>query len=37
MNIQLVDIHEFKDGKISRPWHTEDWLSGLRQVGIFEK
>lgn len=30
MNIQVVDIHEFKDGKIVRTWHTEDRMSGLR-------
>ena len=37
MDIQVVDIHEFKDGKIARTWHTEDWMSGLRQLGVFEK
>ena len=37
MTIQVVDIHEFKDGKIVRTWHTEDWMSGLRQLGVFEK
>jgi len=37
MDIQVVDIHEFKDGKIVRTWHTEDWMSGLRQLGVFEK
>ena len=37
MKIQVVDIHEFKDGKIIRTWHTEDWMSGLRQLGVFEK
>jgi steroid delta-isomerase-like uncharacterized protein len=37
MNIQVVDIHELKDGKIIRTWHTEDWMSGLRQLGVFEK
>jgi steroid delta-isomerase-like uncharacterized protein len=37
MDIQVVDIHEFKDGKIIRTWHTEDWMSGLRQLGVFEK
>jgi len=30
-------VHEFKDGKIIRTWHTEDWMSGLRQLGVFEK
>ena len=37
MTIQVVDIHEFKDGKIVRTWHTEDWMSGLHQLGVFEK
>jgi predicted ester cyclase len=33
---QAVDIHEFKDGKIIRTWHTEDWMTGLNQLGAFE-
>ena len=37
MAIQAVDIHEFKDGKIVRTWHTEDWMTGLQQLGVFEK
>jgi len=37
LNIQAVDIHEFKDGKIARTWHTEDWMTGLRQLGVFDK
>jgi len=37
MTIQAVDIHEFKDQKIVRTWHTEDWMTGLRQLGVFEK
>ena len=37
MAIQDVDIHEFNHGKIVRTWHTEDWMSGLRQLGVFEK
>lgn len=37
MTIQAIDIHEFKDGKIIRTWHTEDWMTGLRQLGIFER
>lgn len=35
--IQAIDIHEFKDGKIVRTWHTEDWMTGLLQLGAFEK
>ena len=37
MNIMAIDIHEFRDGKIVRTWHTEDWLTGLHQLGAFEK
>ena len=33
LSIQAVDIHELKDGRIVRTWHTEDWMSGLRQLG----
>jgi len=36
MTIQAVDIHEFNDGKIVRTWHTEDWLTGLQQLGVLE-
>ena len=37
INIQAIDIHEFKDGKIIRTWHSEDWMTGLAQLGVFEK
>ena len=37
MAIQAIDIHEFRDGKIVRTWHTEDWLTGLHQLGVFDK
>ena len=37
MAIQVVDIHEIKEGKIVRTWHTEDRMSGLRQLGVFDK
>jgi steroid delta-isomerase-like uncharacterized protein len=37
MTIQAIDIHEFRDGKIVRTWHTEDWMTGLHQLGVFEK
>jgi len=36
MDIQVVDIHEFKDGKIVRTWPTEDWITGLRRLGVSE-
>jgi steroid delta-isomerase-like uncharacterized protein len=34
MSIQAIDIHEFKDGKIVRTWHTEDWMSGFTSWGF---
>jgi predicted ester cyclase len=34
MTIQAIDIHKFEDGKIVRTWHTEDWLTGLDQLGL---
>jgi steroid delta-isomerase-like uncharacterized protein len=37
MTIMAIDIHEFEDRKIVRTWHTEDWLTGLHQLGVFEK
>jgi hypothetical protein len=37
IDIQVVDVHEVKDGKIIRTWHTEDWMIGLRHLGVFEK
>jgi steroid delta-isomerase-like uncharacterized protein len=37
ISIQAVDIHEVQNGKIARTWHTEDWMTGLRQLGVFEK
>jgi steroid delta-isomerase-like uncharacterized protein len=37
LKIMAIDIHEFKDGKIIRTWHIEDWLTGLQQLGAFEK
>jgi len=37
LSIQAIDIHEFKDGKIVHTWHSEDWLTGLRQLGVFAK
>ena len=35
--IMAIDIHQFKDGKVVKTWHIEDWLSGLFQMGAFEK
>jgi len=36
ISIQAIDIHEFKDGKIIHTWHSEDWMTGLRQLGVFD-
>ena len=36
VKIMAIDIHEFKDGKVVKTWHVEDWLSGLFQMGAFE-
>jgi steroid delta-isomerase-like uncharacterized protein len=35
--IQAIDIHEFKGDKIVRTWHSEDWMTGLHQLGVFDK
>jgi steroid delta-isomerase-like uncharacterized protein len=37
IKIMAIDIHQFRDGKIARTWHLEDWLGGLFQMGAFEK
>ena len=37
VKIMAIDIHEFKGGKVVKTWHVEDWLSGLFQMGAFEK
>ena len=37
MTIQAIDIHEFKDGRIVRTWHTEDWMTGLAQLGLLDR
>ena len=37
MSIQAIDIHQFRDRRIVRTWHTEDWMTGLHQLGVFEK
>lgn len=35
LEIQVVDIHQFENGRIARTWHTEDWMTGLNQMGAF--
>ena len=34
LSIQAIDIHEVQGGKIIRTWHTEDWMTGFRQLGV---
>jgi len=36
-SIMAIDIHQFKDGKVVRTWHLENWLGGLFQMGAFDK
>ena len=36
-SIMAIDIHQFKDGKVVKTWHIENWLSGMFQMGSFEK
>lgn len=31
-DILTIDIHEFKEGKIVRSYHVEDWASALQQL-----
>lgn len=37
MKIQAIDIHEIENGKIIRTWHTEDWMTGLQELGHFAR
>jgi steroid delta-isomerase-like uncharacterized protein len=37
LRIQAVDIHLIEGGKIQKTWHTEDWMSGLHQLGALER
>jgi len=37
IDIMTIDIHQFKDGKVIKTWHLEDWMSGLGQMGAFDK
>ncbi|TIX90968.1 ester cyclase [Rhizobium sp. P44RR-XXIV] len=37
IRIQAIDIHLVEDGKITKTWHSEDWMTGLRQLGAFER
>ncbi len=31
-DIMTIDIHQLKDGKITRSWHVEDWAGALQQL-----
>lgn len=31
-SLMSIDIHELKDGKISKTYHVEDWLNAIQQV-----
>ena len=33
VTIRFVDIHRFKDGKITEAWHLEDIFAALQQIG----
>ncbi len=33
VTIRFVDIHRFKDGKITEAWHLEDLFAALQQIG----
>jgi predicted ester cyclase len=35
ITIALHEFHHFKDGKLSKTWHLEDWLSMLLQTGAW--
>ncbi|GGY96444.1 ester cyclase [Pseudoduganella plicata] len=35
LEIQAIDIHDIRAGRIFRTWHSEDWMNGLRQLGFF--
>ena len=35
-SVMAIDIHQFKDGKVVKTWHIENWLSGFFQMGAFK-
>jgi steroid delta-isomerase-like uncharacterized protein len=35
LTIALHEFHHFKDGKVTKTWHLEDWLSMLLQTGAW--
>lgn len=36
-SVMAIDIHQFKNGKVIKTWHVENWLAGLFQMGAFSK
>ncbi len=36
-SVMAIDIHQFKDGKVIKTWHIENWLGALFQMGAFQK
>ena len=36
-SLMAIDIHQFKDGKVVKTWHVENWLAGLFQMGAFSE
>lgn len=37
IRMQAIDIHLVEGGRISKTWHSEDWMTGLRQLGAFDR
>ncbi|RFM33572.1 ester cyclase [Chitinophaga silvisoli] len=35
LTIAIHEFHHFKDGKLEKTWHLEDWLSMLLQTGAW--
>jgi len=33
VHFAIHSFHEFRDGRIAKTWHLEDWLSVFRQLG----
>ena len=36
-SVMAIDIHQFKNGKVVKTWHVENWLGGLFQMGAFSR
>ncbi|WP_230492484.1 ester cyclase [Martelella alba] len=33
--VALHEFHEFRDGRVAKTWHMEDWFSLFNQIGAF--